>query len=236
MTIQRKVLSHWPLIVLIALPIVLLAPIVLGRVLYWGVPLLQFYPWQHAAIEAYQQGQLPLWNSLVGSGAPLAANLQTAAFYPLNFLYLFLPTEYAMGYTAISHVILAGLFMYAYLRSLGLEKFSATIGAIAFQLCGFLIARLGFLSITVTFPWLAAWLWRVECLARGRGQGARNIVLLALVIGLGILAGHSQTAVYGLIFVAMYFFWRVFTAPPRRLVAVSSFIIAFIMGLGLASI
>ena len=33
-----------------------------------------------------------------------------------NFLYLVLPAENAMGYTAIFHVILAGLFMYAYLR------------------------------------------------------------------------------------------------------------------------
>src|SRR5512135_1687423 len=137
MTIQRKVLSHWPLIVLIALPIVLLAPIVLGRVLYWGVPLLQFYPWQRAAIEAYQHGQLPLWTSLVGSGAPLAANLQTAAFYPLNFLYLFLPTEYAMGYTAILHVILAGLFMYGYLRTMKLAPLAALVGALAFELNGF---------------------------------------------------------------------------------------------------
>src|SRR5512141_322008 len=114
-SIRKFIFGRWPILILMALPLVLLVPIVLGRVLYWGVPLLQFYPWQHAAIDAYQHGQLPLWNSLVGSGAPLAANLQTAAFYPLNFLYLFLPTEYAMGYTAILHVILAGLFLYAYL-------------------------------------------------------------------------------------------------------------------------
>jgi hypothetical protein len=203
----------------------------------------QFFPWQRAAIDSYQHGQLPLWTSLVGSGAPLAANLQTAAFYPLNFLYFLLPTEYAMGYTAIAHVVLAGLFMYVYLRSLGLEKFSATIGAIAFQLCGFLIARLGFLSITVTLPWLPAWLWRCERLvasgerlAGGKGQGARNVALLGLVIGLGILAGHAQTAVYGLILVTAYFIWRVITQSPRHLVTVSLFAFAIVLGLGLAAI
>ena len=73
-----------------------------------------------------------------------------------------MPTEYAMGYTALLHVILAGLFMYAYLRTLKLSALAALIGALAFQLNGFLIARLGFLSVTVTFPWLAAWLWRTE--------------------------------------------------------------------------
>jgi hypothetical protein len=245
---RKLIFDRWPILVLIALPIVLLAPIVVGRVLYWGVPLLQFYPWQRAAIEAYQHGQLPLWTSLVGSGAPLAANLQTAAFYPLNFLYLILPTEFAMGTTALLHVILAGLFMYAYLRSLGLEKFSAVVGAIAFQLCGFLIARLGFLSITVTLPWLPAWLWRAERLARGEGQpisvslrgrfaGARNVLLLGFVIGMGILAGHAQTAAYGLILVTGYFFWRAVTLSPRPPVTLSlSFVIALLLGLGLASV
>jgi hypothetical protein len=241
----RKLISNrWPILVLIALPIVLLAPIVVGRVLYWGVPLLQFQPWQRAAIDSYQHGQLPLWTSLVGNGTPLAANLQTAAFYPLNFLYLILPTEFAMGYTALLHVILAGLFTYAYLRALGLEKFPAVIGAIAFQLCGFLIARLGFLSITVTLPWLPAWLWRAEKLVTSGQQPAAsdqrlaisNTVWLALVIGLGILAGHAQTAVYGLILMMGYFFWRYMILSPRHLVILSSFVIAILLGLALASI
>ena len=165
---------YWPILVLIAAPLVLFAPILIGRVWYWGVPLLQFYPWQRMAAESYQAGQLPLWNSLVGNGAPLAANLQTGAFYPLNFLYLLLPTEYAMGYTAILHVILAGLFMYAYLRTMKLSMLAALIGALAFELNGFLIARAGFFSVTAAVPWLAAWLWRAEKLHEAGGKTARS--------------------------------------------------------------
>jgi hypothetical protein len=242
---------HWPILMLIAAPIGLLAPIALmGRVLYWGVPLLQFYPWQHLAVELWQSGQLPLWNSLAGSGAPLAANLQTGAFYPLNFLHLVLPTEYAQSYTALLHVILAGLFMYAYLRALKLQPFAAAIGAVAFQLCGFLIARLAFFSVTATFPWLAAWLWRSEKLVAGGGQlaaGKRraafgNMLWLAVAIGLGVLAGHAQTAVYGLVFAGAYFLWRiitlsrgrrVFRSQGRQIVAFSA---AVALGLGLAAI
>jgi hypothetical protein len=159
---QSFLKHYWPILVLIIAPLILFAPLVIGRVWYWGVPLLQFYPWQNLAAETYHAGQLPLWNSLVGSGAPLAANLQTGAFYLLNFLYLLLPTEYAMGYTAILHVILAGLFMYAYLRAMRLSMLAALIGALAFEMNGFLIARAGFFSVTATVPWLAAWLWRAE--------------------------------------------------------------------------
>lgn len=241
--LQKFLKQYWPILILIAAPLVLFAPILIGRVWYWGVPLLQFYPWQRMAVESYQAGQLPLWNSLVGNGAPLAANLQTGAFYPLNFLYLLLPTEYAMGYTAILHVILAGLFMYAYLRTMKLSLLAALIGALAFELNGFLIARAGFLSITVAVPWLAAWLWRAEKLQEAGGkkqEAGRNALWLALVIGMGVLAGHAQTAVYGLIFVSLYFVWRVLSnraalrlSVPRSLIL---FVVAVLLGLGLAAI
>ena len=244
MTVSMRELGrrYWPILVLIAAPLALFAPILIGRVWYWGVPLLQFYPWQRAAVESYQAGQLPLWNSFVGNGAPLAANLQTGAFYPLNFLYLLLPTEFAMGWTAILHVILAGLFMYAYLRTMKLSLLAAVIGALAFEMNGFLIARAGFLSVTVTVPWLAAWLWRVEKLheASDRRSAFSNAFWLALVIGLGVLAGHAQTAVYGLIFVSLYFLWRTFSnraslqlSIPRSFI---TFAVAVFLGLGLAAI
>ena len=196
---------------LVALPLVLFAPIVFGgRVLYWGVPLMQFYPWQRLAVESWRTGQVPLWNPLVGGGAPLAANLQTGVFYPLNALYLVLPTESAMGYTAVLHVILAGLFMFACMRSFGLRPLPSLVASIAFQLSGFFIARLGFLSMTATFPWLAAWLWRGERVARS--GHVRDGLWLALVVGMGLLAGHAQTALYGLIFLSAYLAIRVLPA------------------------
>jgi hypothetical protein len=235
--------SYWPILTLIASPVALFAPLVPGRVWYWGVPLLQFYPWQRLMAEYYRVGQLPLWNPLVGSGAPLAANLQTGAFYPLNFLYLLLPTEFAMGFAAVLHVILAGLFMYAYLRTMKLSPLAALIGALAFEMNGFLIARAGFLSVTAAAPWLAAWLWRAEKLHDAGGTqhvAARNTLWLALVLGLGILAGHAQTAVYGLVFVSLYFVWRTVSnraslhlSIPRSLML---FAAAALLGLGLAAV
>jgi hypothetical protein len=188
---------------------------------------MQFYPWQRFAAETWRMGEVPLWNPLVGNGAPLAANLQTGVFYPLNALHLLLPTEMAMSYTAALHVMIAGLFMFAFLRSLGLRPFSALLAAVAFQLSGFLIARLGFLSIAVTLPWVAAWLWRIERLIQS--SRLRDVMWLALVVGLGLLAGHAQTALYGLFLLVVYVVFRSTTSihhqdakrlseklPPRR--------------------
>ena len=50
-------------------------------------PVRQQYPWRFIAIDQMKQGQWPSWNPYSFSGTPLAANLQSAPFYPLNVLF-----------------------------------------------------------------------------------------------------------------------------------------------------
>ncbi len=71
-----------------------------------------------------------------------------------------------------------------------------------------------------------------------------NALWLALAIGLGVLAGHAQTAVYGLILIGAYCLWRMMSlrrshtiVSSRHLAIVSSiFVGAVFLGLGLAAI
>jgi hypothetical protein len=99
------------------------------------------------------------------------------------------------------------------------------------------------LSITAAVPWLAAWLWRAEKLHAAvstRRSAVSNTFWLALVIGLGVLAGHAQIAVYGLIFVSLYFMWRIYSnraslrlSIPRSLIL---FAVAVLLGFALATV
>ena len=193
---------------LFVFPLVLLwRPRFAGEAFFWGTPLLQFIPWQRMAAEMWRAGHLPLWNQLVGCGAPLAANYQTAGFYPLNALYLLLPAEVALSWTIALHLALTGLGMYAWGRLSGLDRFPALVGALALEGSGFLVARAAlFPSIALTFPWLAIWLWRAEELVR-RDRLA-NTLWLGLSIGMGLLAGHAQTAWYGGVLLAGYLTFR----------------------------
>jgi len=178
-----------------------------GEAFFWGTPLLQFVPWQRMAAALWRGGHLPLWNPLVGCGAPLAANYQTAAFYPLNVLYLLLPAEVALSWTTALHLALAGWGMYSWCRAVRLDRFPAFIGAISLSGSGFLVARAAlFPSIVFTFPWLVIWLWRAEVLVR-RGR-LRDVLSLGLSLGLGLLAGHAQTAFYGGLLLVAYLAFR----------------------------
>jgi hypothetical protein len=193
-----------PLAALLAFPLILLwRSLFAGQAFFWGTPLLQFIPWQRMAAAMWRAGHLPLWNPLAGCGAPLAANYQAAAFYPPNLLHLLLPSEVALSWLTALHLALAGWGMYGWGRAVGLDRFPAFIGALALSGSGFLVGRAAlFPSMAFTFPWLAVWLWRAEVLVQRRRPG--DVLWLGLALGLGLLAGHAQTAFYGGLLLAAY--------------------------------
>ncbi|MGA9396701.1 MAG: hypothetical protein WBV22_00455, partial [Anaerolineaceae bacterium] len=84
-----KPIASLPWLPIWLVPLVLFSPLLLtGRPMFWGAVFLQFTPWRVIAFDQVLSGHLPLWNSLSGMGAPLAANYQSALFYPPTWLLL----------------------------------------------------------------------------------------------------------------------------------------------------
>ncbi|HEC22446.1 MAG TPA: hypothetical protein ENI95_05975, partial [Chloroflexi bacterium] len=229
---------HLPLIVLVASLLILFYRLLLGEVIFWGVPLLQFYPWREMAFGLLRRGQLPLWNPLVGNGAPLLANYQVAVLYPPNWLNLLIPTEYAMGLIGVLHLVWGGLGMVAYLRRLGVERLGQGVGALAFALSGYLLGRFGFLSITSTVPWLPWLMWAIDglFLASDGRETRRRVALLALICGMMLLAGHAQTAAYSLTLAGAYALWRAYALRRAGVAPLVLALGAVVLGVALAAI
>jgi hypothetical protein len=232
----------WPMAVILLPALVIFWQIVFaGRVLFWGAPLLQFVPWYEAVRGAVQSGELPLWNPLVGAGAPLLANYQSAAFYPPNWLHLVLDPARSTSLLMIIHVLWAGLGMWLYAKMIGLHPVARLVSALSFALSGYLVSRLGFPSIGSTFPW-APWLLLATERLLGR-PGLRGAGFLGLVLGLELLAGHAQTAFYISLMLASYFVVRAWPhARPtsqgdrRSLAVVGWFGAAVLLGIALAAV
>jgi hypothetical protein len=151
-----------PFLPIVLAPFILLAPVYLsGQAMFWGTPALQFVPWWHWAWETLRAGQLPLWNPLVGMGAPLLANYQSALFYPPTWIYFLLDALGGVGWLAWGQAILvamhlawAGVGMALLVRRLRLGVLAQTISGLAFSLSGYLVARSGFLSINAAAAWI----------------------------------------------------------------------------------
>lgn len=151
----------------------------------------QFYPWRVFVARWLAQGVLPLWNPLILGGASFVGNDQSALFYPINVLTYLVPPTAAPLLSAILRLLVAGLSTYGYLRVSGRSVPAARLGAVAFMLCGWIVAWLSWPHVNVAV-WLPAILLFIEVIFRnGSWLWAGP---LALVIGSQFLGGHVETS------------------------------------------
>ncbi len=216
-----------PIVFLILLPLLIFWQLVFaGEVLYWGVPLTQFYPWHTLINQALAAGHLPLWTDLLGNGAPLLANHQTAFFYPPNLLMRLLPVEHALGYAVVLHIIGAGLAAWLWGRTLHLDNLGCSVLALSYGLGGYVVGRTQFITIVAAYAWSPFLLALTERLIRRRG--ALDLVWLGGALSMQFLAGHAQTWFYSVVLLLLYAIYRAWSLRPLLMVLLS---IAIALGL-----
>lgn len=167
----------------------------------------------HRAALDWSRLQVPWWNPYEGTGAPLAGELQSAAFFPPTLLMLLANGQL---YEHVLLEILTGLFTYLLLRRLSLGRWASATGAIAFALNG-------------TFAWfshapvnpvafLPALLLGVELAFSATAAGRRGGWWLIAVAGAGsFYAGFPETAYIDTLFGLCWFGWRCGCLPRERL-------------------
>lgn len=213
-------LRNYPLLIVIAAPIILfIGPIIRGRVIFWGTPVMQFLPWQTEAFQQLKQGIIPLWNPLNGMGAPLLANYQTAIFYPVNWIMFAIYTmggvrALANGQTLsiVFHLAWAGCGMVLLARKLGLGKPAQTVTGICFTLCGFLVPRVSFFPIIWAVSWMTWIIYAATFIYTAKGSSRAidlktslgKLLLLVLFITFLLFAGHAQMAWYIILFTGIF--------------------------------
>jgi len=170
-------------------------------------PVRQQYVWRDLAVKSIKKGELPLWNPYSFSGTPLLANFQTAAFYPLNILFFFLPFPFAWGILVVLQPLLSGIFLYLYLRYFRLSKFSCFLGALVFSYSGFAIAWLEWNTIGHTVLWFPLILSAYENLLKKISLKWVLILIAAEVSS--IMAGHLQVLFYIFIVSNLYLLVRI---------------------------
>ncbi len=165
----------------------------------------QIYPWKRFTIETWGNGYIPLWNPYSFSGTPHAANYQTAVFSPFNLLFFILPFADAWSINVLLQPLLAGIFMYAFLRSLEKEKYASLVGSIAFMFCGFLVVWMAYATLGFAILWLPLILGAIH--RQIKHPSWWNLFLLTMGMALSFFSGHFQISLYvaGLSFVYLIF-------------------------------
>ena len=181
-----------------------------------------FFPIKKNIVEIVHSGTIPLWNPYVFAGSPLIANMQSSFFYPTTLLYLLFPAIDAWSIGVVITPILSTLFMYSYLKRVGIRTDVAAIS-------GFFWAYSGFFAVwnqenpavTQSAIWLPFILFGIE-----RFKTDKKVRFLGISIGgmlLSFLGGHLQFSVYIFIFSIVYMFFRL--PPDKKYYYISSFAI-----------
>ncbi len=132
-----------------------------------------------------EEGRFPHWNPYVRAGAPLFATAVSGFAQPLHWFFLAFDPNRAFGFVAWIAFTLAGVFMFGFLREIGLCIGPALFGAVVFQLSGTLAANGHFYMRMETLLWLPAGFWALERLSKQRGV-ARIPALCGLAVSLGL--------------------------------------------------
>lgn len=153
-----------------------------------------FHPWLLYAASEIGQGRLPLWNPYAFAGAPFFGAVQPALLFPLTAVAYVFPASTALTLICILKFSVAGLAMYWFLRTLAVSPVAAAMGALTFMFNGALVvwAQWTYASTIMLLPAMFGVTERLR-----DGSGPRWVAALALVLGLELVAGYPQGALYG---------------------------------------
>jgi hypothetical protein len=160
-----------------------------------------FVPFQARLREYLKTGELPLWNPYQGLGEPFAAQGDGNPYFPVEIVRALLP--YSLGnYVTFLEYYISAVFLYLFLRGLGLPHFAALFGGTTYALSGALslhIARPNFADQLCMIPvvfWAAA--------RALRSPSASTYCVLALSAGLHLIGGHIQIAMISAVVLAAF--------------------------------
>lgn len=230
----------WLVFVLAALT--LCAPMLGGRWLLGDDQFVAGYAFRLYGAEYFQAtGNIPQWNPYLFGGMPFIAAMHGDIFYPTAWLRWFLPVDVAMNIGFAVHIVLAGGFMYLFLRGLRLSWTAAVAGGVAYELTGIIASLVspghdGKLFVSALMPLAFFALLRAVRDRRSWGYG-----LFALVVGLALISPHYQLTYYMLVACGLWTLYLALADPERpegvrwpRVVAAAFG--AVVLGLGLSAL
>jgi hypothetical protein len=155
----------------------------------------------------------PWWNPYEGAGAPLAAEMQSAALFPPTLLLAFANGQL---YERVLLELLAGVFTYLLLRRLELARWACAAGGIAFALNG-TFAWFSMAPVNA-LPFLPMLLLGIELVYSASVAGRRGgFALLAVAGAVSAYAGFPEVAYADALLGGFWFAWRAGCVGRARL-------------------
>ena len=201
-----------------------------------GIPFRLFW-----ATEFHRTGGIPLWNPYMFGGLPFVGAMHGDIFYPTSFLRLLLNPDTVLDIVFALHLVLAGLFTYVFLRTIGATWTAAVTGGLAYQLSGIVASLVspghdGKMAVSALLPLLL-----IGLLLGIRKRRLEGFGLVALITGFDLLSPQLQMTQYSLILAGLFTLWLCFRDDERpdprwRWISLGLAALAVVVGFGIAMI
>jgi hypothetical protein len=185
----------------------------------------QIYPWKKFTIDTFISGEIPLWNPYSFAGNPHLANYQSAVFSPFNLLFFVFSFIDAWSILILAEPLLAGFFMYLFVREIGVGRVGSLISSVSFMFSGFMVVWMAYGTLSYAILYLPLALFAIE--RYYRSGSFKFLFLLTLTIPLSFFSGHFQISFYFFIALAFYILFRAFVKRNVRSTALLLFSVIF---------
>lgn len=173
-----------------------------------------FIPLRALVQHTVRAGEWPFWQRAIYLGFPLWSFSEAALFQPTTWLYL--GVEAARGVTlgALTHLVVAALGVFGWMRYRGRSLGAAASGAFVVALGGYTTVHLEHWTFGATLMWLPWALFAVDVALR-RGLSPASLLAAAVCIAGLWFGGAAQLAYFGTLVVGGYVVFRVLGTRGR---------------------
>ncbi len=195
---------------------------------------LQGLPWREFGFRHLREGNLPLWNPHIFLGMPFVGAMQSAMFYPPNWVSLLMPAGLATNWLFALHILLGGWFLQLWARRRGLYPLACVVAGALLMFSGplFLRIRAGHVPPISAMPWVVLTFLAIDEVFKAKyfagwltGMGA---------LAMSILAGHPQYFFCTVVAGGIYSCLRLSQASGKWLAGVV--LIGMLLGAALAAV
>ncbi|MCY3739149.1 MAG: hypothetical protein OXG13_22325 [Gemmatimonadaceae bacterium] len=212
-----------------------------GKVVFGHDVGLDFHRGKAPVAEKLRDLVPPAWSPFMG-GYPASEEIRHK-FFPTYLIELFTTHQRAVGWRYILVVFAAGWGMFLYLRQVGVHRWAALWGGLAFLSAPTFLSfpyagHYAKMSVIALFPFL------LLCVERGMDGGRQALgswAALAVLVAIGIFTPHLQMMQYALLGTGAYSIYKLVhlrlrgLTLPRLAERAGLFAAAAAVGLGLAA-
>jgi hypothetical protein len=165
-------------------------------------------------VQAYREGQFPLWNPYTMAGHPIYADGVTRTLSPFLLFYTFLDVPLGYSVARIAEMMLAALFMYIFVVNIGIKPQGALMGTLVFAFSSHSMLHLTGLGWWGGLMWLPLIMLFVDRAIVRRSY--KNAIIAGIFLAVQFFCGWMQNQIYYVSAIALYYLFFAFALRKQR--------------------